>query len=162
MRALAPFRPLPWAVVLAGGGLVLTLAVLPPFVAPPVRVALVDGFHLFCHQLPERSFAVGGVPVALCHRCLGIVAGFVAGAALVPLLGPWRARVERAERAALALALALAAADWLLGVAGLWANTPATRVGTGLLVGAAVGYLIARTASAPRAVEPRSAQAAPA
>lgn len=161
MRTLTPFRPLPWAVVVAGGLLVLVLAVLPPFVAPPLRAALTDGFHLFCHQLPERSFAVGGVPLALCHRCTGIVAGFLAGALLVPLLGPWRVRLERAERPVLAAAVALAGADWLLGVVGVWANTPASRFGTGLLVGVAAGYLIARAAAAPPAEGARPAKAQP-
>lgn len=32
-----------------------------------------------CHQMPERSFFVGGYQLPLCARCTGIVIGHVAG-----------------------------------------------------------------------------------
>jgi uncharacterized membrane protein len=149
--------------VATASAVVLALALAPPFVAPPLRAALVQGFHLVCHQLPERSFAVGGVPLALCHRCLGILAGLGGGTLLVPLLGRWRAALVPAERPLLLLALALAAADWLLGVAGLWANTPASRFLTGVVLGLVAGYLLARSVAAPEvAPEARPAPSFPA
>ncbi|HSR69799.1 MAG TPA: DUF2085 domain-containing protein [Acidobacteriota bacterium] len=42
-------------------------------------------FQRICHQMPERSFHLAGEPLAVCHRCLGIYAGFLAGALLLPL-----------------------------------------------------------------------------
>ena len=112
------------------------------------------GFQAVCHQLPDRSFAVGGVPLALCHRCTGIAAGLVAGVFAVPLLGRGRRLLVRFERPLLMLALLLLAADWLLGVGGLWANTAATRFGTGFLFGVAAGYLLARSVAVPVALPP--------
>src|SRR5690606_14284539 len=158
MRPLVPFRPTPWAAVTMGCAAVLVLAVLPPFVAPPLRVALVQGFHLVCHQLPARSFTLDGVSLALCHRCTGVVAGLLVGPVLVALLGRWRGSLVRFERPLLFAALALAAADWLVGVIGLWPNTPASRFLTGLLVGVAAGYLLARSASAPEEAEEEALQ----
>ena len=35
-----------------------------------------------CHQMPERSFFVGGYQLPLCARCTGIVIGHVTGAAV--------------------------------------------------------------------------------
>ena len=160
MRALTPFRLAPWAVVTTGCALVLALAVLPPFVAPPVRAALMEGFRFVCHQLPDRSFTVGGVPFALCHRCTGLLAGLLAGALLVPLAGRWRARLVRLERPLLLAALAVPSADWLLGVSGLWANTPASRFLTGGFFGLVAGYLLARAVAAPE-VAPEAAATQP-
>jgi uncharacterized membrane protein len=41
-------------------------------------------FSLVCHQNPERSFFVFGHPLAVCARCLGVYAGFLAGTAAYP------------------------------------------------------------------------------
>jgi len=32
-----------------------------------------------CHQMPERSFWLAGAPLAVCARCIGLYAGFLAG-----------------------------------------------------------------------------------
>jgi uncharacterized membrane protein len=155
MPAPAPCGPFGfrrWVAVAAASVVVLVLAVLPPFVGPPLRAALMHGFHLVCHQLPGRSFAVDGIPFALCHRCIGLVSGLTAGVLLVPPLARLRATLLPFERPMLLLALALLAADWLLGVGGVWANTPASRFLTGLAVGLVAGYLLARSAAAPEAM----------
>ena len=132
----------------------VALAFLPPFVDGVARVGLMHGFSFVCHQIPERSFAVGGVPVALCHRCTGILGGLAVGLALAPLLVGAAGRVGRRllravparHRAAVALGLALipTTVDWLLGVTGLWANTPVSRALTGAVVGVVAGLLIGR------------------
>ena len=62
------FRSGRWLSTVLACTLVLVLAVLPPFVGPGWREALLHGFHGVCHQLPERSFQFGGVPFALRHR----------------------------------------------------------------------------------------------
>jgi uncharacterized membrane protein len=143
------FRAGPWAVVTVACLAVLALAMLPPFAPPGLGAAITRGFHLVCHQLPDRSFAVGGVPFALCHRCLGVLAGLVVGAGLAASVGRWRAALVPLERPLFLLALALASADWLLGVSGLWANSPLSRFSTGFLVGVTAGYLLARAVAAP-------------
>ena len=36
-------------------------------------------FSPVCHQIPGRCFALRGLPLAVCGRCLGVYAGFAAG-----------------------------------------------------------------------------------
>lgn len=36
-------------------------------------------FRLVCHQIADRSFHLAGVPIAVCARCAGLYAGFLAG-----------------------------------------------------------------------------------
>lgn len=49
--------------------------------AAPVLYAC---FAPICHQNPLRSFALLGFPLAVCSRCFGIYAGFLAGMVLYP------------------------------------------------------------------------------
>src|SRR5262245_39522704 len=41
--------------------------------------ALVFAFRRVCHQIPERSFFIAGLPMAVCARCAGAYAGLLAG-----------------------------------------------------------------------------------
>jgi uncharacterized membrane protein len=41
-------------------------------------------FASTCHQIPSRSFALWGFPMAVCARCFGIYTGFAAGVLLYP------------------------------------------------------------------------------
>jgi uncharacterized membrane protein len=43
-------------------------------------------FAPFCHQLAERSFMLGGYPLAVCSRCFGIYCGLLAGFLIFPLM----------------------------------------------------------------------------
>jgi uncharacterized membrane protein len=45
-------------------------------------------FKPTCHQLAERSFIVFGYPMAVCARCFGIYAGFLAATLIYPLISP--------------------------------------------------------------------------
>ena len=70
--------------------------------------------------------------------------GLVSGIAVAPALA---ARVlDRVNRARqgrwLLAALAPTAVDWVLGTLGVWANTPASRVSTGVLFGLAAGVIL--------------------
>lgn len=135
-------------VLAAGAALVLVAgALLPPFVDGAARLVVQQAFAPVCHQLPARSFAIGGVPLAVGHRCFGIYAGLAAGALLWMLaaVGVKREVGRRAGRL-LVVAGAPAAADWALGALGWWANTPGSRATTGALLGAAMGLLLARAA----------------
>lgn len=129
------------AAALTGG--VCMLAALPPFLGEPWRVALMQAFHAVCHQLPDRSFAVGGVPLAVCHRCTGIYLGLFAGALAFPLLARFDARLWPRSRGLLALSLAPMALDWGGDALGLFVNTPLSRTLTGAVFGVVAAYLLA-------------------
>jgi len=94
-----------------------------------------------CHQMPERSLAVGGGHQAVCARCSGLylggVLGLVAGAWLVTASG-WPPRPWWLVAAA-APTFADAVLPWI-GGAGL-SNVP--RLLITLPVGAAAGLFLA-------------------
>ena len=138
---------------------VVALAFVPPFVDGMARAGLMHGFSFVCHQIPERSPAMGGVPIALCHRCTGILGGLAVGLAAAPLLMSAASAAGRRllggvpgrHRAAVGLLLALipTTVDWALGATGIWANTPLSRVLTGAIFGIVAGLLIGRAFLAP-------------
>lgn len=138
-----------WALALALTVLLLAGALLPPFLAHGPRELLMAGYKVLCHQLPERSFAVGGVPLALCHRCTGVVAGLVTGVLALPLLGPAAARIRDRARVLLLGAAVPLALDWAVEVLGIWANTPASRALTGAVFGVAAGLVLAAALAEP-------------
>lgn len=138
-RSLIDFRV--WSLALASVALLLAGALLPPLLGPGPREAIMAGYGVLCHQLPGRSFALGGVPLALCHRCMGVAAGLVLGALALPLLA--RARPEERARRLLPASLVPLALDWGAGVLGLWANTPESRLLTGAVFGLAAGAVYA-------------------
>ena len=90
-------------------------------------------FALVCHQQPERSFSWLNFPLPVCMRCTGIYVGFALG---------WlfSLRLPALPRRWLFAALIPLALDWVLGVTGLWANTPTSRTLTGVLAGSAVAW----------------------
>ena len=97
-------------------------------------VALHSGFALICHQRPERSFWIFGMPVAVCARCLGIYLG----AAIGLVLRTSRRVAMRLLVAAAAINLLDAAAEF----AGLHGNWMLARFALGLALGAAGGLVI--------------------
>jgi uncharacterized membrane protein len=100
------------------------------------------GFHIACHQIPERSFYLAGHPLAVCARCAGIYAGFAAGVVAYPLVRSVERR-DTPPRAWLMLAALPLALDFALGFSGIWENTHLSRVLTGALLGAvAVFYIV--------------------
>lgn len=134
-----------WAGAVATVGVLLVGAVLPVALPADAAEAVRAAFRTVCHQIPERTFHVGGQPLAVCHRCLGIYAGLAAGAALVL---PLRHRAQRwagLDRWVLLAAIVPAGLDWGLDVIGLGSNTVATRVATGLWLGLLVGFVFARS-----------------
>lgn len=153
MPPLVPAPPRPWALASAAVAALLGVVLAAPLLGEAggaVRFA----FSHVCHQMPERSLWIGGGPVALCHRCLGVLAGLAGGVVagpLVPRLGALgRVRAGRW----LALAALPMAVDWLLGAAGVWANTPASRLATGALFGVTAGLFLAEALLARSADEP--------
>ena len=134
-----------WALATGAALLLLGGAVLPPFVDEGARLVVRQAFAPICHQLPARSFSIGGVPLATCHRCFGIYVGLVAGTLAWPRL-PARLQGRIGRRAGwLVLAAGLPAAlDWGAGALDGLANTPVTRTATGGMLGMAMGLLFAR------------------
>ena len=96
-------------------------------------------FSRVCHQIPERSFAVAGFPLAVCHRCFGIYLGLAAGSLLVvPFRSPG---IRRAWALAAAAPILI---DIALPFAGFVGGNPAARFLTGLLFGIMLSSLFVR------------------
>ena len=138
------FRPTSWGFAVLACAFVLVLAVLPPFVGPGFRYALMQGFDLACHQIPDRSFRIGGIPFALCHRCTGVVVGLVIGSLAVGLFRKPGSYFGRRLRLILLLSILPMLVDWGVDMLGIWTSIPFSRVATGLVFGAVAGYAFAR------------------
>lgn len=139
-------RPLTmWFVVAAGSLLVMAL-----IIAAPVALAngntyaaqvIYQAFGHVCHQIPERSFFIGGHPFAVCSRCTGVYAGFLAAMLVYPLARSLR-QTEAPARKWLFIAAAPLVVDFGLEVLGIWHNTHYSRLATGILLGAVVVFYI--------------------
>lgn len=93
-------------------------------------------FAPVCHQLPERSFAAFGHPLAVCHRCSGLYAGFTAGLLLLPYLGWLRRRLLASPRAVLLFFVPMVVDVFLVD------NTPLSRFLTGWVAAFPVGLFV--------------------
>ena len=132
-----------WTLALALTVLAVLLATLPPYVGPAVREALMHGFAALCHQLPSRSPHIDGVQLAVCHRCYGVYGGLPVAVVGFLLVGRWAPVLRRRAGLVLVLALLPLSIDWLLGVLGLWHNTPLSRTATGAVFGLVAGLYVA-------------------
>ena len=131
-----------YVLTLIGAGIWLAALFAAPYFlerSPKAAGFLYACFSPVCHQNPFRSFVVFGQPMAVCARCLGIYAGFAAGAVLYPFrrglsaLRPTRLRTLLLFSGPIAVD---AAANWI----GLW-NTPnLPRFGLGFLWGTVLPF----------------------
>ena len=120
---------------------VLILVVLPPFLSVEWRFMVLQAFSSLCHQIPERSFHVHDVSLAVCHRCTGIYAGVPFAMLVMTITKGWGIR-KHIWAVILFSSIAIMGLDWGLTVVGVWENTLYSRASTGLLFGlAAGGYL---------------------
>ena len=123
--------------------LVLALA---PLAAPllaathPLTALLIRSFFSrLCHQDPTRSFVIGGSPVAVCVRCLGIYCGVALGMFL---------RLGKASAIRLlAAAMLLNLLDVGSGMLHWHGNMPLTRFWLGVLLGVAAGSVLCQAPS---------------
>ena len=107
--------------------------------APALARPIYAVFSVLCHQDPSRSLAVGGHPLACCHRCAAIYgASAAAGLGYAALRG----KIRRARPHELAALLAPVVVDGLGGMAGYWDSTTLSRLATGALAGIALVWLI--------------------
>ncbi len=122
------------------------MAVLPitvsltPWISEPLRYVLMEAFHIFCHQIPERSPHVNGVQLAVCDRCYGILIGLCSGPLMALFYWKWIARHARMMIIVSILPLVI---DWGFGIVGVLSNTPESRFVTGFLFGIVAGGLVA-------------------
>lgn len=107
---------------------------------------------VICHQIPERSFAIGGQQVAVCGRCLGLYAGAAAGAVVAFVQGtaaPREALSARAARWTVGLAAVPTVLTLVLEWSGLWAGSNAWRCAAGVVLGGAAAVVVMRAVAAP-------------
>jgi uncharacterized membrane protein len=133
--------------------LVLALApVVAPLVAathPLTALVIRSFFSRLCHQDPARCFFIGGSPVAVCVRCLGIYCGVAVGMFL-------RLGKVPAFRL-LAVALVVNLIDVGSGMLHWHGNMPMIRFWFGLSLGMSVGSIFfLRTANQTLSGWPRS------
>ncbi len=91
-----------------------------------------------CHQMPERSFTIAGLPMAVCVRCFWFYLGALSGAVLImikkrPFLNSISAHIYLIVPAGL---------DFLLEKLGIYSNLFLIRSFTGLLLGFSLSHLI--------------------
>lgn len=133
-----------WGVAVLLTAVLAVLTVLPPFLGPELREAVMRAFAPLCHQLPSRSPHVGGVQLAACHRCLGIYGGLLGASLAFGMLWRWEPWLGHHAKYLLLLALLPVGIDWAGHVLGLWINTPLSRTLTGSVLGLIVGLYFAR------------------
>jgi len=132
--------------IAAGAGaaacaLVLAAPLLAWCGCPKSAAAIYFFFSRICHQMPERSFALLGYSLAVCHRCSGIYLGFFIGT-FIDI--PWMHRSPKIRRFWTLAAIFPLAADFLISYSGLWTNTCVSRFATGLIFGIVVSSLFVR------------------
>jgi uncharacterized membrane protein len=135
-----------WLIAAMGSLAVMSLILAAPLALetghPFWALTIYRAFSYVCHQIPERSFFIGGHPFAVCSRCTGLYAGFAAATVVYPLIRSLR-QTEAPARKWLFLAAAPLAIDFAVGYFGIWENTHSSRFATGALLGAvAVFYVL--------------------
>jgi uncharacterized membrane protein len=78
------------------------------WLTPGVREALDPLYSWLCHRQPERCYELGGGPIPVCARCLGVWLGLAAMALIALFWSPWRLRTGL-------FLLAWMVVSWLLG-----------------------------------------------
>ena len=144
---------LAWAMAAASVGWVLLLVWTASPSAAPSASFFVHHFASFiCHQEPDRTFHWGMTAWAVCARCLGLYLAAPAGAAAA-LAPAFRAREvdPRAVVAVLAAAGAPTAATWLAEHLGGLPVGNSARFAAALPLGAALAWVLVRTAIDTRA-----------
>lgn len=99
-----------------------------------------SGFELLCHQIPERSYQISGIPMAVCSRCIGIYGAFMVGWMALPVLSKMRISFQNKLRWLIGLIL-LNLADVFGNFFEFWSNTLNSRLIFGILLGLAVVIL---------------------
>ncbi len=94
-----------------------------------------QAFMSLCHQIPERSFWLGGQPMAVCSRCIGVYSGFLVGWGILPFWSKFNLGEKVAMKKAALFVLLLNFFDIVGNVLGFWENTLVSRLVLGILMG---------------------------
>ena len=153
-----------WALVLTVGSLCWVVAVLGAPVAlerggalSTMAALLYEGAGRICHQRPERSFHLAGVPLPVCARCSGLYVAGAAGA-LLAWTGRRLAPTPRSTRLIVLLAALPTALGVTAEIAGLLHTSNSFRMLSALPLGAAAGWIFVRSLRA-ESEEPAPANA---
>jgi len=126
-----------FAVTLVGALAWLSTIFLAPYLMrrDPGAANFVYGlFSPFCHQIPGRCLTFQGHPLAVCGRCLGIYAGFLAGLLIYPFVRGFSQIALPSGRFFLALSIPIGL-DFAGGLSGIVASPIGVRFATGVLWG---------------------------
>lgn len=143
-RAPRPLSP-GWMLATAAVLGLAALAASPPLVGAEMGAVVRHAFSVVCHQIPGRTPHLGGEPLALCHRCTGMIGGLALGLLVAPVLSGRRLTTISTSTQArwLVIAAVPTALDWLTGAVGIWTNTPLSRTVTGAVFGVVAGLVLA-------------------
>lgn len=95
-----------------------------------------------CHQIPERTLFLAGVPMAVCARCAAIYLAFTAAVAFA-CLRPGATVLRRLSPLILLWLLVPMLADVASDAARIWHSTYSSRMLTGAVAGCALGLFAA-------------------
>ncbi len=111
-----------------------------------------DVGRLICHQLPERSFFLGGRQLPVCARCTGLYLSVGAGCAgwvLAKLARGWSG-ITVEPRAALLVVGGAAVptiVSYATGIMGVWDGSNIVRAVLAVPLGVAAGAVLAAVAT---------------
>lgn len=108
---------------------------------PLSALVIYQSLSAVCHQMPERSFHLDGLPLGVCSRCTGIYAGFIAGLLVYPFARSLRDQ-QMPSRFWMILAVLPALIDFGGGYLGLFTNTFFSRAATGALLGTVAAFYV--------------------
>jgi uncharacterized membrane protein len=123
----------------------LALLLASPF-GPIPLAALTYGIGGFiCHQMPERSFHLGGLQIPVCARCLGIYAGaaLAAGAYVTTRLRVANRPLTSLDAQAVFILGALPSiVTFGLEWSGVWRGTNMVRAAAGAALGIGSAFVV--------------------
>lgn len=144
---------LAWAIAAASFAWVMLLVwTASPWAAAPVSLVVHHFASFVCHQELDRTFTWGATAWAVCARCLGLYLAAPAGAIAALVQGDrMREREPRAVLTLLAVTGAPTAATWAAEHLGGVAVGNGVRFAAALPLGAALAWVLVRTAIDARA-----------
>ncbi len=121
----------------------LALLVLAPYLRSQgnrLNSLIYAAFAPTCHQIPSRCFHIFGYPMAVCGRCTGIYAGFLAGLLAFPLLLRGLGRATPPPSLFFILLTIPIGVDAAGNFFGLWSTGNGLRFATGLIWGSILPF----------------------
>lgn len=106
-----------------------------------VNTIIYRTFGTVCHQIPNRSFKINDVQMAVNTRCFGIFSGLFAGWILIPFLGNLT-KEKKWPQVLLGVAVILQISDYTGNMFHVWENTNESRFILGILLGSAASVYL--------------------